>query len=185
MTLFFLQKLQKHTKEQKIITQGINWKSIVPSKVLVFSWRLLQNRLPTQTQLHRRGIITTLLDQACVLCGKEIEEYNHLFLYALLLMGFGLCSLGVAWAQFCYANKHLKTIYSARRVLLGEEIEAYKISFLACDLLVYLVHEEQHYFQERKTKTHGGGGPNQGYVRAMDPIKKGGSTGNVLLLLVH
>ncbi|KAG5054987.1 hypothetical protein JHK85_007497 [Glycine max] len=28
---------------------------------------------------------------------------------------------------------------------------------------------------ERKTKTHGGGGPNQGYVRAMDPIKKGGN----------
>lgn len=37
------------------------WKSVTPSKVLVFLWRLLQDCLPTCQQLSKRGISFKLL----------------------------------------------------------------------------------------------------------------------------
>jgi hypothetical protein len=36
------------------------WRNDVPSKVLVFAWRLLIDRLPTRHALHRRGILVNM-----------------------------------------------------------------------------------------------------------------------------
>ena len=55
------------------------WHQQIPSKVSVFVWRLLCNRLPTKDNLTRRRIISHE-DAACVAgCGKQ-ETANHLFL---------------------------------------------------------------------------------------------------------
>lgn len=52
-------------------------------KVLVFSWRLFRNRLPTRANLFRRGIISHEA-QFCVSgCGLQ-ETGNHLFLTCCL-----------------------------------------------------------------------------------------------------
>jgi hypothetical protein len=49
------------------------WKSWAPSKVIVFSWQLLQNRIPSRQNLFRRRVITNIDTTLCVLCGSFIE----------------------------------------------------------------------------------------------------------------
>ncbi|PNX80416.1 hypothetical protein L195_g036415, partial [Trifolium pratense] len=55
------------------------WKSDVPSKIIVFGWRLLLNRLPTRTALHRRGILSNPFESSCVFCFRHMEDETHLF----------------------------------------------------------------------------------------------------------
>ncbi|MCI85450.1 hypothetical protein A2U01_0106729, partial [Trifolium medium] len=43
------------------------WKSWTPSKVVVFSWQLLQDRLPTHRNLWQRGVIGDVSASTCVL----------------------------------------------------------------------------------------------------------------------
>ena len=45
------------------------WKTLAPSKVAVFSWQLLQDRLPTRRNLLQRGVIGDASASMCVLCG--------------------------------------------------------------------------------------------------------------------
>ncbi|KHN01944.1 hypothetical protein glysoja_046083, partial [Glycine soja] len=52
-----------------------------PSKVLVFSWRLLLNRLPTHDQLLRRRILVQDQHQSCVFCRPQSEDKNLLILH--------------------------------------------------------------------------------------------------------
>ncbi|GLT47053.1 hypothetical protein SLA2020_207750 [Shorea laevis] len=54
------------------------WNQYVPSKVSVFIWRLLLNRLPSKDNLILRGV-KDLSNSNCVLCGAEMEDINHLF----------------------------------------------------------------------------------------------------------
>ena len=61
-------------------TSNLAWHKQVPQKVSIVAWRLLQDRLPTKINLHRRGI-TQVTDTSCVSgCGKE-ETTSHLFLH--------------------------------------------------------------------------------------------------------
>ncbi|PNX71113.1 pantothenate synthetase [Trifolium pratense] len=55
------------------------WKSDVPSKINVFGWRLLLNRLPTRMALHRRGILSNPFELSCVFCFWHREDGAHLF----------------------------------------------------------------------------------------------------------
>jgi hypothetical protein len=58
---------------------GCLWKSLAPSKVIVFSWQLLLGRLPTLDNLEKRGVVGDGLDSFCVLCLMELECADHLF----------------------------------------------------------------------------------------------------------
>lgn len=42
------------------------WKNLLPSKVQVFSWRCLKDKLTTREQLARRGILIDRRDKVCV-----------------------------------------------------------------------------------------------------------------------
>jgi hypothetical protein len=53
----------------------------VPSKVNLFGWRLLLNRLPTRAALNRRGILLNSHDLRCVFCLSHNEDNAHLFFY--------------------------------------------------------------------------------------------------------
>ncbi|GAU42970.1 hypothetical protein TSUD_188430 [Trifolium subterraneum] len=61
------------------------WKKEIPSKVLIFAWRLLLERLPTRTALHRRGIILNPQDLHCVFCSSYDEDSAHLFFHCSVL----------------------------------------------------------------------------------------------------
>ena len=48
------------------------WKCDVSSKVLIFSWRLILDRLPTHVALVRRGVMVE--DGGCVFCEANRED---------------------------------------------------------------------------------------------------------------
>lgn len=56
------------------------WKNDAPSKVLIFTWRVLLERVATRDALSRRGILHSQNDLCCVLCFRENESVEHLFL---------------------------------------------------------------------------------------------------------
>lgn len=55
------------------------WQCSVPSKILVFAWRLLQDRLPTREALLKRGVISGTHNDSCVFCFIQRESCSHLF----------------------------------------------------------------------------------------------------------
>ena len=54
------------------------WKLKLPSKFVIFAWRLIRDRLPTRVNLNRRQIQVGEL--TCPFCGGEEESAGHLFL---------------------------------------------------------------------------------------------------------
>lgn len=57
------------------------WKSPAPSKVVVFTWRTLLNRIPRISNLVLRHAIGPKVSHLCPLCGKVEESTTHLFLH--------------------------------------------------------------------------------------------------------
>lgn len=54
------------------------WSHLIPLKVSVLMWRMLQNRIPTKDNLARRGVLNGA-DISCSFgCGKE-ENVSHFF----------------------------------------------------------------------------------------------------------
>ncbi|GAA0170366.1 hypothetical protein LIER_40941 [Lithospermum erythrorhizon] len=53
------------------------WKLKVPPRVWGFIWKCMENALPLETNLRRRGI---KVDNECVLCKNKSETLQHLFL---------------------------------------------------------------------------------------------------------
>jgi len=57
------------------------WKSKAPLKVVVFSWKLLHDRIPSRSNLARRNCLPPEVSMLCVLCGSSEKSSNHLFLH--------------------------------------------------------------------------------------------------------
>ncbi|GAU47952.1 hypothetical protein TSUD_06860 [Trifolium subterraneum] len=57
------------------------WKNNVPTKVIIFGWRLLLLRLPTKEALFRRGIINNNVERCCIFCLSENEDIDHIFFH--------------------------------------------------------------------------------------------------------
>ncbi|XP_028189449.1 uncharacterized protein LOC114375786 [Glycine soja] len=55
------------------------WKLKVPSKAVVFAWRLLKDRLPTRDNLRKKQI--DLQDYTCPFCRGVEESAAHLFFH--------------------------------------------------------------------------------------------------------
>jgi hypothetical protein len=67
------------------------WSTLAPSKVIVFSWQLMMQRLPTRVNLARRGVPGLRENPCCVWCPEERESEVHLF---------GTCSVALAvWSE--------------------------------------------------------------------------------------
>ena len=62
------------------------WKSPAPSKVIVFSWKLLLNRVPTSDNLSIRNVLPVEAPTSCVWCDREVETARHLFLHCEMAM---------------------------------------------------------------------------------------------------
>ena len=57
------------------------WKLKIPSKIVVFAWRLFRDRLSTRKNLQRRQVQIT--DMSCPFCGSVEEEASHLFIHCI------------------------------------------------------------------------------------------------------
>lgn len=55
------------------------WKSSVTSKIQLFGWRLIINKLPTRVEQSKRGVINGSHDMVCVFCFREEETSSYLF----------------------------------------------------------------------------------------------------------
>ncbi|KAL8498966.1 hypothetical protein ACS0TY_022070 [Phlomoides rotata] len=58
---------------------GIIWNKNVPLKIAAFSWKLLQDRVPTMWNLLQRGAFNPKYSLKCRVCGKFDEDTKHLF----------------------------------------------------------------------------------------------------------
>jgi hypothetical protein len=57
------------------------WESPTPSKVIVFSWQLLYDRIPTKCNLDHRNILSPDVSRDCVGCVGFVESSTRLFLH--------------------------------------------------------------------------------------------------------
>jgi hypothetical protein len=62
------------------------WESPAPSKVIVFSWQLLYDCLPTKSNLLIRGVLQSDDGGMCVWCENCCESSKHLFLHCKVAM---------------------------------------------------------------------------------------------------
>ncbi|GKV45171.1 hypothetical protein SLEP1_g52281 [Rubroshorea leprosula] len=70
---------QRREPEEAEIFKRI-WSKMLPSKVAAFNWKVMLDRIPTKTNLLKRGIVKDTGERKCVLCDNEDEDSNHLFL---------------------------------------------------------------------------------------------------------
>ncbi|KAE8704873.1 hypothetical protein F3Y22_tig00110435pilonHSYRG00103 [Hibiscus syriacus] len=62
------------------------WLGNAPPRVELFVWQLVQHRVPVKEELAKRGV-AEIVDQRCVLCGREVESVSHLFLHCRVVWG--------------------------------------------------------------------------------------------------
>ncbi|PNY05892.1 ribonuclease H [Trifolium pratense] len=95
------------------------WKNDIPSKVGVFGWRLLLEKLPTRAALASRGILTNPHDLPRVFCFTEIEDCMHLFFNCKLMqqvwrsiykwLGCAYYNYGEGWKHFNFFGGIVKS----------------------------------------------------------------------------
>ncbi|KAL8541913.1 hypothetical protein ACS0TY_002964 [Phlomoides rotata] len=64
------------------------WRCSATRRQQAIAWKILKQRLATKVELRKRGILSELPDQLCLICGKDDESVKHLFFgceYALQL----------------------------------------------------------------------------------------------------
>jgi hypothetical protein len=57
------------------------WKSPAPSKVVMFAWKVLLNRVPTKVNLALRNVLDPEESSLCVMCNSVEESSTHLFMH--------------------------------------------------------------------------------------------------------
>jgi len=72
---------QEPLERTKKVVFDLVWKSPAPSKVVVFSWQLLLNRIPTKVNLLSRRILAPVSLGRCEFCEQAAETATHLFLH--------------------------------------------------------------------------------------------------------
>lgn len=65
------------------------WKARTPSKIQVFGWRIIMNKLPSKDQLVKRGVIQNG-NRECLLCSSEEKICLHLFFSAGIARWYGV-----------------------------------------------------------------------------------------------
>lgn len=73
--------IEKEVSREKQRVINYLWKSSAPSKVLAFSWMVLLDCIPTQTNLEKRRVLDVNASKYCILCSCHEESSSHLFLH--------------------------------------------------------------------------------------------------------
>jgi len=72
------------------------WKIRIPSKIAVFAWRLLRDKLPTKSNLRARQV--QILDMTCPFCRRMEEDASHLFIHCIKIQPLWWESM--SWINF-------------------------------------------------------------------------------------
>lgn len=84
------------------------WKAHIPTKVKIFPWQMVRNRLPSGVEVQKRH---GPRDGLCPLCGTE-EDANHIFLKCILAQFLWGCVRDVTgcwWAPTSFGAFHTLT----------------------------------------------------------------------------
>jgi hypothetical protein len=73
----FLPQININNDCRRVLKES--WNSFAPLKVVIFSWKLVLNRLPTRRNLVVRGLLDSGASPACVWCPLVEENESHLF----------------------------------------------------------------------------------------------------------
>ncbi|GLT95879.1 hypothetical protein SLE2022_135360 [Rubroshorea leprosula] len=73
-------EILSNREEDVVVNHKKMWKSSIPSKVSVFSWQLLQDKLPTKDNLVKRGVLNVNQDNSCCWCATAPEKVDHFLL---------------------------------------------------------------------------------------------------------
>ena len=79
------------TSDAEPVVDGVYknvWHKLVPSKVALFAWRLLQDKIPTRANLVRIHVLQPN-DNLCVGGCENVEMADHLFLGCILCGSVG------------------------------------------------------------------------------------------------
>ncbi|XP_024626847.1 uncharacterized protein [Medicago truncatula] len=99
------------TSDAEPVVEGVQknvWHKLVPSKVALFVWRLLQDKVPTRANLVRRNVIQPNGILCAGGCGN-IETADHLFLGCNLFgsVWYLICNwLGICYVPSCQLSDH-------------------------------------------------------------------------------
>ncbi|KAL8456900.1 hypothetical protein ACS0TY_034944 [Phlomoides rotata] len=58
---------------------NIVWNKVVPSKIKAFTWKVIQDRIPSILNLVKRGSFNIHFSRKCKTCDVEDEDTQHLF----------------------------------------------------------------------------------------------------------
>ncbi|XP_020963842.1 uncharacterized protein LOC110265266 [Arachis ipaensis] len=77
-----IQAIQLETLSAEIMSYSFTsslWKGFVPPRIELFGWFVLVGRVNTKERLTKLGV-NIMSDSMCILCTKEVESAEHLFL---------------------------------------------------------------------------------------------------------
>ncbi|QHO13191.1 uncharacterized protein DS421_15g513360 [Arachis hypogaea] len=97
------QVLQSETLSDEITSYSFTssiWRGVVPPRIELFGWFVLIGRVNTKERLIRLGVLRPS-DNICVLCNKEVESVEHLFLR---------CEL--TWKVWCSCLRYVGEVWS-------------------------------------------------------------------------
>ncbi|GJT27878.1 reverse transcriptase domain, reverse transcriptase zinc-binding domain protein [Tanacetum coccineum] len=81
---FSVNLIRKHIIHQShnLPSQLFKWNNLVPIKVNINTWRILNQRMPTRINLDYRGI--DLNSVRCPICDEDVETEDHIFVHCNL-----------------------------------------------------------------------------------------------------
>lgn len=100
--------------QMNMTTMHMVWEAQVPSKLQVFGWRALRDRIPTRELLAACGIIMDDSDTVCIFCYNTMESLNHLLIYCMasrLIWNKKFLWVGVEMEDFEDVENHLLSFF--------------------------------------------------------------------------
>lgn len=99
-------------------SSSLVWLGLAPPRVETFYWLAVSSRVSTADIIRRRGMVPESISVMCLLCNKEWEKIDHLFL---------CCEFSYSlWCPFLVKSG----VGSCIPKSLGDLIEAWRFPFL-------------------------------------------------------
>lgn len=115
---------------QKATLRGV-WRANFPSKIQMFRWRFLLDKLPTRAQLAKKGTLQSNKNKVCVLCFKQEENVKHLSFQSSVTSGVQRIAEGqfgismpkehASWESFNQYRKGLKMKTAKDKEYYGQQ----------------------------------------------------------------
>lgn len=77
--------------------RGSLWKTNIPSKILIFGWRMVHNKIPMKVKLAKREVVIETHNLVCPLCFVDEDDVDHLFISYSIAKVWQGCVIDLEW----------------------------------------------------------------------------------------